>query len=228
MAAKKIIYSITPFTLIDFPDKTACIIWFAGCNMKCLYCYNPDIVYGKGTKTTDEALAFLATRKGLLDGVVLSGGECTLHQEIYDFAKDVKKTGMLVKADTNGSNPKWIQKMIDTGNLDYVSLDFKAPEDKFKNITSSEFFKEFNSTLDILIKSEIPFEVRTTIHSDFLSPADIDGMIDFLSRKNYTGTYYLQHFIDAPKTIGEIQSRHNRKEFIFPQSTPFNIKWRNG
>ena len=196
--------------------------------MKCLYCYNPDIVYGKGTKTTDEALVFLATRKGLLDGVVLSGGECTLHNEISDFAEAVKKTGMLVKVDTNGSNPKMIQEMIEDGNLDFVSLDFKAPEEKFKNITSSEYFNEFNSTLDILMQSDIPFEVRTTVHSDFLLQTDLDEMIDLLSRKKYTGTYYLQHYIDAPETIGDVQSRHNRKKLIIPETIPFNVKWRNG
>lgn len=93
---KKIIYNISPFTLLDFPDKTACILWFAGCNMRCAYCYNPDIVLGKGKKTIKEALNFIKTRKGLLDGVVLSGGECTLYKELPEIAREIKKMGFLV------------------------------------------------------------------------------------------------------------------------------------
>ena len=87
----KPIYSITPFTLLDYPHKAACIIWFAGCNMRCLYCYNPDIVLGKGKLSFQEALNFLKTRINLLDGVVLSGGECTSHKNIKVLLQEIKK-----------------------------------------------------------------------------------------------------------------------------------------
>ena len=70
----KPIYNITPFTLLDYPDKSACIIWYVGCNMRCLYCYNPEIVLGKGTTTFSEAISFLKSRQGLLDAVIFSGG----------------------------------------------------------------------------------------------------------------------------------------------------------
>jgi pyruvate formate lyase activating enzyme len=95
--ATKPVYSITPFTLLDYPHKTACILWFAGCNMKCVYCYNPDIVFGKGKISISEVLNFLNRRKSLLDGVVLSGGECTSHKNIRQLLQEIKKLGFLVK-----------------------------------------------------------------------------------------------------------------------------------
>jgi len=89
----KPIYSITPFTLLDYPNKSACILWFAGCNMRCIYCYNPEIVLGKGTLSLEKVLDFLNSRKELLDAVVFSGGECLLHNNILSFIKTVKEMG---------------------------------------------------------------------------------------------------------------------------------------
>ena len=83
----KLIHSITPFTLLDFPNKTACIVWFAGCNMKCSYCYNPEVVFGKAKLSVEDLMVFLHKRIGLIDGIVLSGGECTLYKEIYPLAE---------------------------------------------------------------------------------------------------------------------------------------------
>ena len=102
---KKAIHSFTPFTLLDYPDKSACILWFAGCNMKCDYCYNPEIVFGKGAFYFSEIISFLKSRSNLLDAVVFSGGECLIHKDIISFIKLVKSLGLLIKVDTNGSQP---------------------------------------------------------------------------------------------------------------------------
>lgn len=213
---KKIIYDISPFTLLDFPDKIACIFWFAGCNMRCAYCYNPDIVLGKGKKTIKEALDFIKTRKGLLDGVVLSGGECTLYKELPEIVREIKQLGFLVKLDTNGSNPDCVHSLINEHLVDYVSLDFKAMPDKFESITQSDFFAEFEKTFLLLLQSSIPFEVRTTVHSDLLSHHDIQAMISYLEKHQYTGKFYLQNYLNNTKTIGDIKNSHkriNRREF---------------
>ena len=85
---------------MDYPDKSACIFWYAGCNMRCLYCYNPEIVLGKGTTTFSEAISFLKSRQGLLDAVVFSGGECLIHKNILDQIKTIKELGFLIKIDT--------------------------------------------------------------------------------------------------------------------------------
>lgn len=196
------IYNITPFTMLDYPHKTACIIWFAGCNMRCLYCYNPDIVLGKGKLSYQDALKFITTRKNLLDGVVLSGGECTLHKEIDFFAEEIKKNNMLVKIDTNGSNPKVISNLINKGLLDYVALDFKATPAKFNDITGTDLFSKFEKTLDILLSCSIPFEIRTTIHSDLIDQTTFKEMKQFLNEKKYGGTYFIQNFINDVPTLG--------------------------
>ncbi len=210
MSKGKPIYDITPFTLLDYPDKTACIIWYAGCNMRCGYCYNPDIVLGKGKISIEEVLQFLITRRGLLDGVVMSGGECTLHPSLIDFALEVKALGMQVKIDTNGSRPEVLKRLYENETLDYVALDFKATPQKFQSVTQSELFLPFEKSLSFLIQNQIPFEVRTTVHSQQLSSEDICKMRDYLFKKGYRDTYFLQHYVNDAKTIEELQPSDKR------------------
>jgi pyruvate formate lyase activating enzyme len=198
------LYSITPFTLLDYPDKTACILWFAGCNMRCLYCYNPDIVNGKGKISFDQALNFLDKRGSLLDGVVLSGGECTLHKGLPDFVDKLKKRGYDVKIDTNGSAPLLLEKLIQTGQIDYVALDFKALPQTFKKITVSDLYKNFEQSLKILLRHDIAFEVRTTVHSDLIDKNDLHKMVLFLEDSGYAGNYYIQHFVNDTPTLGNL------------------------
>ncbi|MGL2988352.1 anaerobic ribonucleoside-triphosphate reductase activating protein [Flavobacterium sp. RSSA_27] len=195
------IYSITPFTLLDYPHQSACILWFAGCNMRCLYCYNPEIVLGKGKLSFQHALDFLQTRKNLLDAVVFSGGECLLHKKSIEFIATVKKMGFLVKIDTNGSQPKVLQTLIDQQTIDYVALDFKAMPYTFEKITQSDLFAPFEQSLDLLLHHSVPFEVRTTIHSELISKENLRDMVNFLEQKGYQGNYYLQYFVNDAPTI---------------------------
>lgn len=204
--AAKPIYSLTPFTLIDFPDKTACIVWFSGCNMRCSYCYNPDIVTGKGKLSYNDVLTFLRKREHLLDGVVLSGGECTQHKSIIEFIRQIKSLGMLVKIDTNGSNPKMLQTLLEEKLIDYVSIDFKAPQNKFEELTKSSFYAQFKESLTLLNTFNVSFEVRTTIHADLLTPSDIKIMSDELYNASYQGQYYLQEFVPNVTTLGELEN----------------------
>ena len=200
----KPIYSLTPFTLLDYPHKSACILWFAGCNMRCLYCYNPEIVLGKGTISTEKVLSFLQSRKNLLDAVVFSGGECLLHKNILSLIEEVKKMGFLVKIDTNGSKPNILQQLIKNKWIDYVALDFKAMPSGFEKITQSKLFLPFEQSLQLLIENEFPFEVRTTVHSDLISENEIRLMISYLETNNYNGNYYLQYFVNEVATIEKL------------------------
>jgi pyruvate formate lyase activating enzyme len=208
--AVKPIYSITPFTMLDYPDHTACILWFAGCNMRCLYCYNPQIVQGKGKLTFKHALDFLATRKNLLDGVVLSGGECTLHKGILNLAKAIKKLGYLIKIDTNGSNPATIKKMIQEKLVDYIALDYKAPANSFSYVTQSALFDKFEQSLKFLISSSLPFEVRTTFHEKLMNLNDLKFMIKYLDEHQYSGNFYIQHFVNDTSSLGQLHNSYTR------------------
>ncbi len=214
MLTDKPIYSITPFTLLDYPDKTACIVWFAGCNMECVYCYNPDIVNGKGKLSIDDALKFLKARMNLIDAVVLSGGECTQYKELDLFARKIKQLGMLVKIDTNGSNPSRIKNIIEQNLVDYIALDFKALEIDYFKITNSKLYKRFLDTLELLINSKIKFEIRTTVHSELINTSQLMKMIDLAYSKGYRGTYYLQNFINNSPTLGKISNSYAKTDSI--------------
>ena len=174
----KPIYNITPFTLLDYPDKSACIIWYSGCNMRCLYCYNPEIVLGKGSTSFPEAISFLQKRQGLLDAVVFSGGECLLHKNIVAQIKEIKEMGFLVKIDTNGSNTAVLKQLLQESLIDYVALDYKATASKFQTVTKTDLFSKFENSFAMLQESEIPFEIRTTFHSDLILEADGIEMIE--------------------------------------------------
>lgn len=224
--ATKPIYSITPFTLLDYPHQSACILWFAGCNMRCLYCYNPEIVLGKGTLTFEKALDFLRSRQNLLDAVVFSGGECLLHKNIIERIAEVKKMGFLIKIDTNGSQTEVVQQLIEKKLIDYLALDFKAMPAHFEKITQSNLFVPFEKSLQLLIKSEIPFEVRTTVHSDLISEKDIRMMIDYLEQRNYAGNYYLQFFVNGVPTLEKLGHSYRELEQLSLSTTRIKVAFR--
>jgi len=197
----KPIFNITPFTLLDYPNKSACIFWYAGCNMRCLYCYNPEIVLGKGKLSFAEAISFLGGRIGLLEAVVFSGGECLIHKNIIEQIRTVKAMGFLVKVDTNGSRPDILKQLITEKLIDYVALDFKATKKRYQYITQSDFFLSFEQSLKILQKSSLPFEIRTTYHSKLISIDDFNEMIAYLEIQQYSGNYYLQSFRNNVETL---------------------------
>jgi len=205
----KIIYDITPFTHIDYPGKLAAIVWFCGCNMRCIYCYNSDIVFSKtGEYTIDDLFIFLKKRVNLLDGVVLSGGEPTLH-DLVPICKEIKSMGFSIKLDTNGLNPDRVKELVEMELVDYIALDFKAKNGKFGYITGSSRFDRFCETLDFLIGKNFKFEVRTTVHPDLLQPEDINKMMEDLKSHGYKGQYYLQSFIKTENNIGNIGTPSN-------------------
>lgn len=214
-------YSVSPFTLLDFPDRAACIVWFAGCNMRCPYCYNPEIVLGKGKLGWAEVQSFLLRRKGLLQGVVFSGGECTLHPILPSYALAVKKLGYELKVDTNGSRPQTLKLLAQEKLLDYVALDFKAPERLFRPMTGSDLFQKFETSLDFLLGAGIPFEVRTTVHASLLDKETLQQMHDWLRQKGYTGTYYLQHFNGEKDTLQALGTSCK------PAFAHESVQWRN-
>ena len=213
--AVKPIHSLTPFTLLDYPHKTACILWFAGCNMRCSYCYNPDIVLGKGTISITEIFTFLEKRKGLLDGVVFSGGECTLHPTLIPMIREIKAMGFLVKIDTNGSHPNILQQLIQENLIDYVALDFKALPLSFQKITQLDSFHLFEESLQLLLQSSVEFEVRTTVHSELFQNRSLQHMVNYLESQDYKGNYYLQYFKNDVPTLGNLKDCNGLKNPSF-------------
>jgi len=174
--------------------------------MRCSYCYNGDIVFSSGKRTLEETLTFLQSRSGLLDGVVLSGGEATMFSGLPEFCRKIKALGFKIKLDTNGTNPQVIKTLLDEELLDYVALDYKAPIPKFYEITKNRNFSYFEESLDLLLKADIDIEVRTTLHSDLLNEHDISYIANDLVVRGYEGIYYVQEFVQDVPTIGEVSN----------------------
>lgn len=186
------VYDITPFTALDFPGKLGAIIWFGGCNMRCSYCHNPHIVLERGTGNDETVTTFLKKRVGLLDGVVLSGGEATLYPGLVGLCRKIRDMGFAIKLDTNGLRYGVLKKLLKEGLLDYVALDYKAPRQKFKHVCGRDGFAAFSRSLNFLIGGTVAFEVRTTYHSNLLEKEDLHAIAADLKRRGYKGTYYIQ------------------------------------
>lgn len=201
---QKIVYDLTKFTTTDYVGQLSCIIWFVSCNFRCLYCYNDNIVYTKeGKYSQNDILDFLKTRVGLLDSVVLSGGEATVHN-VIPICKEIKKLGFKIKLDTNATNLKQIKELINLNLLDYIAIDFKAPKYKFKELTGVSIYDNSIKTIQYLINIGFNFELRSTINSALLDENDINEMIKIIKELNYKNIYYLQNFLETPSNIGNI------------------------
>lgn len=224
------IYNVTPFTLLDFPDKMAAIVWCAGCNMRCSYCHNPQIVRGKsGKKSKQEVLEFLEKRKDQLDGVVFSGGEATIWPGLPDFINDARDLGYAIKLDTNGTRPDMVDDLLSKGALDYVALDYKAPREKYITITKHKDFDAFHRTLEILCaQNKTKFEVRTTVHSALLDECDISQIMQDLKSLGYKGTYYIQEFQQGDGNIMDDIALLSKKldRRILPTDCGFEVEFR--
>lgn len=188
---------ITPFTTTDYEGHTACVLYFAGCNMRCLYCYNHDIVLARKCLETGKIEEFLRSRARLLDAVVFSGGECSLSPIFLPLLRLSKKLGFKNKIDTNGTNINILINALKEGLIDFVSLDFKAPFDKYKLVSGVSGYDKFISTFKLLKANKTDFEIRTTVHTELLSEADISIMASELASLGYSKTYYLQGFYAA-------------------------------
>ena len=187
-------------SLIDFPGKIASVIFTSGCNFRCFYCHNPELVLPELIKESvlinnNEVFEYLNKNKHLLDAVVITGGEPTLHSDLPNYIKQIKLLGLSVKLDTNGTNPEMLNNLIKNGLLDFVAMDIKAPLeiDKYKEITGEQFCKKemdnIIESINILKKSNIISEFRTTLVKPVHSVQDIQEMSDSLF-----GNYYLQEF----------------------------------
>ena len=219
------LYDITPFSALDYPDHLASIFWFAGCNMRCSYCYNRDIVLGEGLISEAEALSFLKRRKGLLEAVVLSGGEATLYAPLPTLCETIKQMGFKIKLDTNGLNPDMVKILVENGLIDTIALDYKAPKEKYLSITKNKHFDRFSETLNYLIAQDFSFEVRTTVHSDLLGAGEINRIMQDLKRRGYRGTYFLQSFVYTEQTLGKVKPEKSVFEENELKDT-LNVVWR--
>lgn len=195
MLEKLPIVNLTPFTFLDYPDHTACIVWFGGCNMRCSYCHNPELVRPpKGRIPFARLDEFLRMRQGKLEGVVLSGGEASLSPQLVAFCRYVKAMGFKLKLDTNGTRPDQIRSLLAESLVDVFAIDYKAPAALYQTLTRRQDFYAFSDSLDLLVESGRLLEVRTTYHSDLLTPSALRAIQADLLRRGYRGVHAVQAF----------------------------------
>jgi pyruvate formate lyase activating enzyme len=223
---QKIVYDITKFTTTDYVGYISCIIWFIGCNFRCLYCYNDNIVYTKrGKYDFKEIFQFLKSRVGLLDSVVLSGGEATIHN-LIPLCKEIKELGFKIKLDTNGSNFEQIKKLVELNLIDYIAIDFKSPKDKFKDLVNSCVYDTIIKTIQYLINIDFDFELRTTVNTKLLDENDINSIIKEIVFLGYKKTYYIQNFLETSSNIGNIEKGRDLDKSLINSGT-LAVQYRN-
>lgn len=179
-------------SLLDYPDKISAIVFTQGCNLRCGYCHNPELIETKKSDYTGF-FEFLKTRKGKLDGVVITGGEPCLQKNLPDFIKEIKSMGFLVKLDTNGTFPNTLNQLLP--HIDYIAMDIKAPLEKYNLITQCNINTDnIKKSIEIIMKSGIEYEFRTTVIKSQLSLNDFYKIGQLL---NGAEKYYLQKFIPS-------------------------------
>lgn len=178
-------------SLLDFPGKISAIVFTAGCNFRCGYCHNPELI--NSIAPVQGVLEFLKTRVGKLDGVVITGGEPCLQKDLHEFIKEIKALGFAVKLDTNGSFPEMLEKVLP--DLDYVAMDIKGPLDKYNVITNTSINAEnILKSINIIKKSGIDYEFRTTVVASQLDEDDFAKIGQLLKGSK---RYYLQKFVPS-------------------------------
>ena len=192
------IQGIQKTTLLDYPGCVASTVFLGGCNMRCPFCHNMNIVTspGPGPYTEEDVLQFLSGRRGILDGVCITGGEPTLYDELPDFAKLIKGMGFKVKLDTNGTNPVLLKDLIDRGIVDYIAMDIKSSFAKYETACGIPGIKltPIKESIDILINGKTDYEFRTTAVEEFLEEEDIDAIGIMLKGAR---RYYLQGYVES-------------------------------
>ena len=182
-------------TLIDYPGKVAALVYTIGCNFHCPYCHNPELVDETVERRwrEDEIFAFLDTRRGLLDSLVITGGEPTLHEDLPNFISLIKRKEFLVKLDTNGTNPAMLRRLIADGLVDYVAMDVKAPLRSYEKTVARPVDTEaIGESISLLLKGGVDYEFRTTLVKALISPDDIR---DIGKEIHGAKAYYLQKFV---------------------------------
>lgn len=188
-------------SLIDYPGKICAIVFTRGCNFRCPYCHNPELVLPENYSPLipeEEIFSFLEKRRGKLDAVEITGGEPTLQEDLTEFIRKIKEMGFLVKLDTNGSFPSVLEKVIYSGLVDYIAMDVKAPLEKYRQVTHSEIDTDkIRQSIELIKNSGINYEFRTTVVKSLLSENDILKIGELVKGAEL---YVLQKFI-ASKTI---------------------------
>lgn len=207
------IEGLQKLTLLDYPEKMACTVFTHGCNFRCPFCHNASLVIESASQriSIEELKEFFQKRKGILDGVCITGGEPLLQKDIKEFIELIKSYGYLVKLDTNGSYPEKLKELVGAGILDYVAMDVKASPEKYSVLTGIDGFDitPISESISFLKEGKVPYEFRTTVVKEFHEPEDFVKIGEWIKGCD---KYYLQQFVDSGDVISGGLSAYTPEE----------------
>ena len=193
-------------TLLDYPEKVACTVFTAGCNFRCPFCHNASLVVNIPTEsewTEESFFSFLEKRKGILEGVCVTGGEPLMQTGMEEFLRKIKELGFAVKLDTNGSFPERLKELVEKGLVDYVAMDIKNSKESY-GITSGvdeKYMEAICESVEFLKQGRLPFEFRTTVVKYFHDEEAFEKIGQWIAGVD---KYYLQKF----KNSGDLINQH--------------------
>ena len=208
-----LIHGFQKTTLLDFPQKVAATVFTGGCNLRCPFCHNASLVTHvdpSGVISEEEIFSYLKKRKGILDGVCITGGEPLLQKDVEEFCDKVHALGLLVKLDTNGTFPEKLRAMIEGKKVDYVAMDIKNSLPLYPKTCGVDHTPEgIEESIRLLMSSGIPYEFRTTVVRQLHTE---ESLLELAHTIRGAEKYFLQSFIDSGDLIGEGLSAYTEKE----------------
>lgn len=191
------IYGLQKMTLLDFPGHVACTVFLGGCDFRCPFCHNFELADGSAPPVMeeDELFPFLEKRKGLLDGVAVTGGEPCLHRDLPDFLRRIRSLGFMTKLDTNGNHPDVLRQILEQGLADYVAMDIKNSPANYAQTAGLAAFDpaKVRESVKLLLEGTVAYEFRTTVVKEFHRPEDFEEIGRWIAGAQ---TYVLQCFTD--------------------------------
>ena len=212
-----IIAGLQKMTITDFPENVACILFLKGCNFRCPYCHNSELIDYKIDDNyilKEEVFDFLKKRQGILDGVVISGGEPTVNKDLPKLIKEIRDLGFKIKLDTNGTNPQMLKELLEDGLIDYVAMDIKNVQTKYletaglseKNV---QILENVQKSIDILKKTKVDHEFRTTIMKNYHNIEDLEEINKLIGKDE---KYFIQNFEDSEYVLDHNIEPFSEKE----------------
>lgn len=208
------VHGFNKLTLLDYPGRLACTIFLGHCNFRCPFCHNAGLVLDPENEPVipiEEILGTLKKRKGILDGVCITGGEPTVHKKLPEFIQQIKKMDYSVKLDTNGTNPQMVQDMVKAGLLDYVAMDIKNAPDKYGETAgiARVDLEAVNETVEFLKSGKVDYEFRTTVTRELHKKEDFLKIRKWLSGSR---RYFLQAYKESEQVIHPVYSSYSREQ----------------
>ncbi|MBI5037419.1 MAG: anaerobic ribonucleoside-triphosphate reductase activating protein [Candidatus Kerfeldbacteria bacterium] len=197
------------FSMIDYPGLVSAIVFTTGCNFRCGYCHNPELVkpeYFLPPIPVEDILEFLRARQGKLEAVVITGGEPTVHPDLPQFIGAIKALGYKIKLDSQGTNPAMLDSLIQDRLIDYIAMDIKGPLNRYAEITNMPVNPaDIQESIRLIMASGLPYEFRTTIVREQLGTADFRSMAQLIRGAE---KYYLQKFIPTKANDSSFLNKH--------------------